>query len=82
MRFWLKREAAAPYTVGCPVILTSFVICRVLILHIEQRMEALASVCRLEQCEPQMVQRVERVLAAEAVGQCRTSIDTFATPEV
>ena len=30
-----------------------------------------------------MAQRVERVLAAEAVkGQCRTSIDTFATPEV
>ena len=29
-----------------------------------------------------MVQRVERVLAAEAIkGQRRTSIDTFATPE-
>ena len=32
---------------------------------------------------PEMVQHVERVLAAEAVkGQRRTSIDTFVTPEV
>jgi hypothetical protein len=38
---------------------------------------------QLEQRKPEMVQRVERVLAAAAVtGQRRTSIDTFATPEV